>query len=122
MDVLNKHYSNEHSSAEIIVASVPGAEGLLELVRVWTDPEHRKQGYATELLKSIIEDADIEGVVLMLNPKTFGRVGLEALAPWYERFGFMTIQKKPVQLMARMPAIYRPVLSEVSGAVESLRG
>jgi GNAT superfamily N-acetyltransferase len=124
MDVLmNKHYSNEHSSAEVVPATIPDAPGVLEVVRVWTDPEHRKEGYATDLLKSIIEDSDIEGAVLMLNPKTFGRVGLEDLAPWYERFGFMTIQKKPVQLMARMPQIYKLNLSNIATAtLEAVRG
>jgi GNAT superfamily N-acetyltransferase len=90
---------------------------------VWTDPEARKQGFATELLKSIVDDADIEGVVLMLNPKPFGRVGLENLAPWYERFGFMTIQRKPVVLMARMPQIYKAKMTTIAGAVsEAVRG
>ena len=120
---MNKHYSNEYSSAEVVSANIPSAPGVLEVVRVWTDPEHRKQGFATELLKSIIEDADIEGAVLMLNPKPFGCVGLENLAPWYERFGFATIQTKPVRLMARMPAVYKTNLSPVAGAVsEAVRG
>lgn len=119
---MNQHYSNEHSSAEVVVTTTPGIEGVLELVRVWTDPEARKQGFATELVKDICNDADIEGRVLMLSPKTFGRVGLEDLAPWYERFGFVTIQKKPVQLMARMPQVYKARMSDIAGAVESLRG
>lgn len=119
---MNKHYSNEHSSAEVVPTTIEGASGVLEVVRAWTDPDHRKEGFATELLKSIIEDADIEGVVLMLNPKPFGRVGLENLAPWYERFGFMVIQKKPV-LMARMPAVYKARMSAVAGAAsEAIRG
>ena len=116
---MNKHYSNEHSSAEIVATTIAGAEGVLELVRVWTDPEARKQGFATELIKSICEDADIEGRVLMLNPKTFGRVGLENLVPWYERFGFAIIQKKPV-LLARMPQIYKTHMNPIAGAVTEL--
>ena len=116
---MNKHYSNEYSSAEVVInKDIP--TGVLELVRVWTDPEHRKQGYSTELLTSICEDADITGTVLMLNPRTFGRVGLENLAGWYERFGFMEIQKKPVVLMARMPQVYKPAMSAMSGAVSEL--
>ncbi len=120
---MKKHYTNEHSSAEVVPATIPDAPGVLEVVRVWTDPEQRKQGFATELMKSIIEDADIEGAVLMLNPKPFGRVGLENLAPWYERFGFATIQTKPVRLMARMPQVYKTKLNTVAGAVsEAIRG
>lgn len=119
---MNKHYSNEHSSAEVVTTTIAGAEGVLEVVRVWTDPEARKQGFATELIKDICNDADIEGRVLMLNPKPFGRVGLENLAPWYERFGFAVIQRNPV-LMARMPQIYKTKLNAVAGAAsEAVRG
>lgn len=118
---MKQHYTNEHSSAELVAPNLPQSlSGVLEVVRVWTDPEHRKEGFATELMKSIIEDADVEGRVLILNPKTFGRVGLESLAPWYERFGFVSIQKKPCHLMARMPQIYKTKLSPVSGAVSEL--
>jgi GNAT superfamily N-acetyltransferase len=120
---MNQHYYNEHASAEIVRPNVPASlTGVLELVRLRTDPEARKQGYATELMKDILNDADVEGVVLILSPKTFGQVGLEDLAPWYERFGFMTIQKKPLHLMARQPQVYKTKLSPIAGAVESLGG
>ncbi|CAB4153089.1 hypothetical protein UFOVP607_47 [uncultured Caudovirales phage] len=112
---MNNHYSNEHSSAEVIDAKIKGADGVLTVVRVWTDLEARKQGYATELMMAITNDADIEGRVLMLNPKPFGRVGLENLAPWYQRFGFTVIQKSPM-LMARMPQEYKTKLSAVAQA------
>lgn len=119
---MNKHYSNEHSSAEVVNTTIEGADGVLEVVRVWTDPEARKQGYATKLMKDVCNDADIEGRVLMLNPKPFGRVGLEDLPKWYARFGFAVIQKKPV-LMARMPQIYKTTLSPIaSAASEAVRG
>jgi GNAT superfamily N-acetyltransferase len=119
---MNKFYSNEHSSAEVVDTTIKGAEGVLELVRVWTDSDSRKQGYATELLKVICNDADIEGRVLMLNPRAFGAGGgLENLAPWYERFGFAVIQRNPM-LMARMPQIYKTKLNSMaSAASESLR-
>ena len=120
---MNKHYSNEHSSAEVLATTIKGAEGVLELVRVWTDSDARKQGYATELLKDICNDADIEGRVLMLHPRPFGSgKGLENLAPWYERFGFAVIQRNPV-LMARMPQIYKTRFSSVANAAsEAVRG
>ena len=119
---MNNHYHNEHSSAEVVNTTIEGAEGVLEVVRVWTDPEMRKQGFATELLKDICNDADIEGRVLMLNPRPFGQKGLENLAPWYTRFGFSIIQTNPV-LMARMPQIYKTRLSAIAGAVsEATRG
>ncbi len=114
---MNQHYSNEHSSAELVTPKAKGINGVLELVRVWTDPEARKQGFATELVRSICDDADVEGRVLMLYPKPFGRVGLESLAPWYERFGFVTIQTDPVQLMARKPQPYDLRLNSIASAV-----
>lgn len=119
---MKSHYTNEHSSAEVINPDLPESmRGVMEVVRVWTDPEHRKQGYATELMQTIIKDADIEGVVLMLNPRTFGAGGgLENLAPWYERFGFMVIQKKPVVLMARMPQVYKAKFSVIAGAASEV--
>lgn len=120
---MNKHYSNEHSSAEVVVnTQLPASlNGVLEVVRVWTDPEARKQGYATELMKSITEDADIEGVVLILTPRTFGKTaGLEDLAKWYARFGFQTIQTTPVKLMARMPQVFKCKLSAVAGAASEV--
>lgn len=121
---MHKHYSNEHASAEVVVpTSLPESlRGVLEVVRVHTDHEFRKQGFATELVKSICEEADIEGVVLMLQPKTFGKVGLEDLAPWYERFGFKAIQKKPVVLMARMPEVFKVKMTPIAGAVERISG
>jgi GNAT superfamily N-acetyltransferase len=120
---MHKHYSNEHSSAEVVAnANLPASlAGVLEVVRVWTDPEARRQGYATELLKSIVQDADIEGVVLILTPRTFGRsAGLEELTSWYERFDFSTIQTQPVKLMARMPQIYKTKLSPIAGAASEV--
>jgi GNAT superfamily N-acetyltransferase len=120
---MHKHYSNEHSSAEVAAnANLPASlAGVLEVVRVWTDPQARRQGYATELVKSIVQDADIEGVVLILTPRTFGRsAGLEDLAKWYERFGFAVIQKKPIVLMARMPQVYKTKLSPIAGAASEV--
>ena len=124
MDGILGHYSNQHASAEVVEATAlpPGMDGVQELVRVWTDPDQRKQGYATELVKAICNEADITGTVLMLQPKTFGRVGLQDLAPWYARFGFAVIQASPV-LMARMPQIYKTTFSPIASAVsEAIRG
>ena len=106
---MHKHYSNEYSSAEVVKATAlpDGMDGVMELVRVWTDPLARMQGSATDLMIDICEDADITGTVLMLSPRVFGRVGFENLAQWYERFGFTTIQRNPVVLMARTPQVFK---------------
>lgn len=102
--VMSAHYSNEHASAEVVRnTSLPDElSGVLEVVRVWTDPEHRGQGYASAVMNEVIRDADRTATVLLLNPKPFGRPGVLDLAGWYEQFGFVVIQQKPV-LMARQP-------------------
>lgn len=101
---MHAHYSNEHASAEVVRnTSLPEElSGVLEVVRVWTDAEHRGQGYASAVMAEIIRDADKTGTVLMLKPTPFGRVGVLDLVGWYRRFGFIVIQNKPV-LMARQP-------------------
>jgi GNAT superfamily N-acetyltransferase len=115
---MKKHYSNEHSSAEVVepTSLPPSLKGVLEMVRVFTAPNGRKQGFATELVKSICSDADIEGVVLMLSPKTFSTGGLTDLQAWYERFGFQVIQRKPVVLMARMPQVFKVKMTDLGAA------
>jgi GNAT superfamily N-acetyltransferase len=118
---MHKHYSNEHSSAELVTPTLPQSlSGVLELVRVWTDPDARKHGFATELVKSICDDADIEGVVLMLSPKTFGAVGMTELQAWYERFGFQVIQRKPIVLMARMPQVFKVKMTNLGAAASEV--
>jgi GNAT superfamily N-acetyltransferase len=98
-------WSNEHASLRLAMnPELPAhMERVREVVNVWSDPDHRKHGYATELLKQVTDEADVAGFVLMLQPKEFGRSnGLKQLENWYERFGFVKIQSNPV-LMARAP-------------------
>jgi len=122
------HYSTDHASAEVVTPTAlpPSLDGVLELVRVWVDPEYRRQGYATELVKEVCNDADITSTVLMLRPNPFGEGGLENLVPFYERFGFTVIQKQPVVLMARMPQVYKtkfnPIAAAAIAATEPVRG
>lgn len=119
---MHKHYSNEHSSAEVVVPTSlpPSLKGVLELVRVFTAPEGRKQGYATELIQAICHDADVEGVVLMLSPKVFSTGGLQDLKEWYRRFGFVVIQRNPVVLMARMPQVFKVAMTDTGAAASKV--
>lgn len=73
--------------------------GIVEVSAVHTPTIMRRQGLATELLLQVCDEADAEGMVLMLMPE-----GAEWLESWYARFGFATIQTAPV-LMARPPNI-----------------
>lgn len=118
---MRKDFKNEHASCEVVKNPElpPEMDRVRELVRVWTDPEHRKQGFATELVKTVCDEADAEGIVLILQPRPFGHVqGLQALEGWYRRFGFIRTQDNPV-LMARAPS-FRPRVSEIAGAVNGV--
>lgn len=112
-----KTWANDHAKLELRPSTLlPNTGGKLqELVGLHTDPEHRRQGYATELMKQVCDAADVERVVLVLRPEPFGD-GLQDLVPFYARFGFSVIQKKPV-LMARMPMMWKAKLSVIGEAV-----
>lgn len=122
MDGLMKtDWKNEHASCRVVQNPElpPDMDRVRELTRVWTEPGSRKQGYATELVQSVCDEADASNVVLILQPKEFGKSGgLKALEGWYRRFGFIRTQSNPV-LMARAPS-FRPRLTEVVGAVDGM--
>lgn len=89
-----------YSSLMLSHADLPGKlADVIEISNVITDPLHRKRGNASRLLRTICEEADESGAVLMLMPD-----GDEWLPSWYEKHGFQTIQTEPA-LMARPPRI-----------------
>jgi len=67
-----------------------------EITEFYVPEEFRGKGEGTELLKEICTQADEKRIMLVLIADT------EKLAMYYERFGFMAIQKQPI-LMARCP-------------------
>lgn len=71
---------------------------IIEISKLQTPKLLRRMGLATDLLLQVCDEADAEGVVLMLMPE-----GEDWLEQWYARFGFATIQTEPVVLMARPP-------------------
>lgn len=111
---MKNKYSNEHASCDILTTEVLPA-GVLELSALLTDPAHRREGYATELLNEVCNDADIEGAVLVLSPVD------EQVHKFYERFGFKVIQPRPV-LMARAPQIFKVKMSPISAACSEIHG
>lgn len=118
---MKSEFANEHASCVVVRNPELPAEmdRVLEVSRVWTDPDHRKQGYATELLKSVCDEADAESIVLILQPKPFGQSGgLKELERWYKRFGFVRTQDNPV-LMARAPS-FKPRTSSVVNAIDGM--
>ena len=71
---------------------------IIEVSKLQTPKLQRRKGLATDLLMQVCDEADAEGIVLMLMPD-----GEEWLQGFYGRFGFATIQTEPVVLMARPP-------------------
>jgi len=67
-----------------------------ELTEFHVPEEFRGKGEGSELMKAVCEQADEHHIMLILIADT------EKLAMYYERFGFMAIQKQPI-LMARCP-------------------
>lgn len=121
-DNMHKHYTNEHSSAEVVLADIKGAPGLLQVVRVWTDTKCRRNGSASALMDEICHDADAESRVLMLNPRPFGsfdKPAVDKLVEWYADFGFTVIQENPT-LMARMPQSLTTMLHPVTGVAHEV--
>ncbi len=122
---MKSEYSNEYAKCRVSESQDLPQEmrfRVREVSKVWTDPDHRKNGYATELMKSVCEDADLENMVLMLGVRTFDHssgVGNSKLIEWYKRFGFIVTQKEPIVLMARAPE-FKARQSMVGAAVERL--
>lgn len=67
---------------------------LRELSHVYVTPEKRGQGEGTALLEAICEQADQEGLALLIQ------VDDTRLVPWYTRHGFDVLQETPI-LMVR---------------------
>lgn len=119
--IVKTDYSNEHASCRVVQnPELPAdMERVREVVSVWTSADHRMQGYATELMKAVCDDADSEGVVLILQPKPFdANIAKVRLLAFYRRFGFIKTQDSP-PLMARAPA-FRPRLTQVVQAVDGV--
>lgn len=79
--------------------------GVLELSHLVVPEQHRRHGYASLLLQKVCAEADEAGKVLLLMPKPFDVIAMDRnqLEDFYQHFGFLTIQKHPVVLMARRP-------------------
>jgi len=68
-----------------------------ELTEFNTPIEHRGKGEGSALLQEICDQADTEGLLLIISADN------ERLEKYYSRFGFATIQKSDIILMARKP-------------------
>lgn len=77
-------------------------KNVIELRALYTEPQYRGNGFATDLLHDVCLEADLARKFLFLcvSPGEDGPLGLEKLANWYHKFGFTTIQASPL-LMTR---------------------
>jgi GNAT superfamily N-acetyltransferase len=63
--------------------------------------EFRGQGLGSKLLKMVLDDADKEGVILLLEIAPSGTLTFNDLEKWYERNGFVWngdhMQRNPIK-------------------------
>lgn len=119
--LMKTDWMNEHASCRVVQNPElpPEMDRVREVVDVHTDGGYRRQGYGTELMQAVCDEADALGFVLILQPKPFGDgLDKDKLIGWYQRFGFIKTQNKPV-LMARAPS-FRPRVTGIANAVDGL--
>ena len=89
-EILVEKYSPENeliSRACLIIRERPDNQGKMAMLEdVWTNEKYRNQGFASEILKNVIEIAKKENVYkIVLQCKT-------SLVDWYAKFGWNTHQ------------------------------
>lgn len=62
--------------------------GVRWLTDVWVDPDHRKQGLATRLIREALAAHAGEDLYLTVHGYTNQPLSDDQLAVWYGRFGF----------------------------------
>ena len=75
-----------------------------EISSLVTDQASRGHGSASELMREVIQQADQDGMALLVVVVPFDGEPLDssALQQWYSRLGFIEIQPEPC-VMVRMP-------------------
>jgi ribosomal protein S18 acetylase RimI-like enzyme len=73
---------------------------VIELTSLRTQAAHRGQGYASDLMRDVCLEADVAQRFLFLCVEPEGGLGLNDLAQFYARLGFVVIQSDPL-LMVR---------------------
>jgi predicted GNAT family acetyltransferase len=99
----------ELASASITVSlteAVPLAmrAGVREVSHVFVPAEDRRKHLATALMNLVCQEADANGITLILtvDPYDTGGPSAEELQSWYSQFGFRDLQDSPNgQIMAR---------------------
>lgn len=112
---------NEASLSVCMSEAVP--EGMRphvrELLNIHVEPEARNKKLATMLLNLVCQEADANGITLLLTARPMDDQGPdeEHLIAWYAKFGFQGLQDTPNGLMlARQVSAPHRVVSEISRA------
>lgn len=78
--------------------------GTREVSHLHVPAEHRRKHLGTALMNLICQEADANGITLLLTVRPSDEDGLDEdqLIDWYIRFGFMLLQDTPLgQMMVR---------------------
>lgn len=95
-----------------------------EITNVFVEPTARKQRLATALLNCVCQEADANGMTLVLTARPSNDEGPneETLLAWYEKFGFTKIQDTPHGWFMARQVHEKPLIVSVADAVrESIR-
>lgn len=76
------------------------SEGWM-ITRISVPKESRGKGIASLVLREMVQDADREGVVLILEPFPTGGLDYSQLISWYQRYGFRKVPGR--RIMVRLP-------------------
>lgn len=78
----------------LAILDVAGPKSVKQLVltRVNVPKKHRGNGHASTLLKMALEDADQEGITLVLGVVPSDGLDAETLTAWYLRNGFEVME------------------------------
>jgi GNAT superfamily N-acetyltransferase len=96
-------YHFEVGDHHIAIADVmPLVTGGHYVNRINVPQRFRGKGYGSRLLNMILEDADNERTMLVLEPSASGGLSQEDLIEWYQRHGFVFRSKG---VLLRYPAV-----------------
>lgn len=98
------YYDKEHRAiADIFLYPSDDEESSSQymITRINVPREHRSKGIASRLLKRITDDADEEGVVLLLEISPSDGLNYSQLLSWYTKCGFRKICNS--SLLERQP-------------------
>lgn len=106
MGVINEGYAtadlSRYSGSDL---SEEAKRNLYVLSNLFVPEEHRRKGYANNLLDKLHERADRNKFAIMLHPEGTGKLKGAKLINFYKRNDYVILQKEPL-LMIRYP--YEP--------------